>query len=147
MGANGDRGDGGLIALLLIQCGLQALASSGDAGKYCAGAAGCLTFVVGFVLLMLYVTGSIGGDDDDSNSTSASPHSEEDESTGSFFYTFFVLSLFFFIILMPVGYYYTPRRYYYKATPAPEQLKSVEATGSALAPERPLLALAQKDPV
>jgi len=112
-----NRNDGGLIALLLFQCGLDALGRSGPLGRYLAGVIGCLALIIGLVFVIVYLANTDFSGDSDTSTTASSnnmstakgeQHTPQDTATETWWTTFILIFGIFFIASMPV-FIYVPR--------------------------------------
>lgn len=106
--------DGGLIAALLFQCGLDALIRSGPFGRLIGGVIGCIAVIVGIVYVIIYLANTDFSDDTSSPSSSNSTyakgeeHTPHDTSAESGWTTFILIFGFLFIASMP-AFIYVPR--------------------------------------
>ena len=152
MGNGEGRANAGLIGLLLISCGLDALGKGGPIGRTIAAGAGCCVFVVGLVVMIVVL---VGAANDTTGTLSPStppppppppagsymqgrevPHTPTDTSyTEGWWLSFFIIVIAITLLSTPM-FYYVPQ-YVYRRGPV------VEPPAPARSDERPLLALSK----
>lgn len=140
-----NRNDGGLIALLLFQCGLDALGRSGPFGRCLAGGIGCVSLITGLVFVIVYLANTDFSGDSDTSTTAGSnnvsmakgEHHTPQDTANEAWWTYFILIFgLLFIFSMPV-FIYVPR-YMWR----PER-----RTQPALAQGTPVVPVVQGKPV
>jgi len=139
---DGRGGDVANIAILLTWCGLNTLSRSGPTGQFFACAAGCLAFLVGIVVLIVYLANTdFSTDDNDggSNMSSVSHHAPRDTSMEAFWTNFILIAAIFLVASMPVI-YYVPT---YMRGGSQRKPSAQTYTGAPQGAVRPLLALAE----
>ena len=107
--------DGGIIAALLFQCGLDALIRSGPVGRLIGAGIGCIAVIVGLVFVIIYLANTDFSDDTSSPSSSSNStyakgeqHTPHDTSAEAGWTTFILIFGFLFIASMP-AFIYVPR--------------------------------------
>ena len=145
-----DRGNGAAnIAVLLAVCGLDAISRSGPLGQVFACGAGCVMFVIGVIVLIVYLSNtdfsdaSDGGTDASGypNSSSVSHHTPTETTTETFWSNFIFITLLLLVLSMPV-FYYVP---VYIRGPNRGPVKGTQSTLAQRGVERPMLALSIAD--